>query len=79
YTLAEVKQHGSPDDLWMILYNRVYDFTAFSAQHPGGAEVLFDCGGVDATEAFEDVGHSKNACEMLAPFLLGRVPKNDEK
>ncbi|KAJ8143360.1 hypothetical protein OXX80_001087 [Metschnikowia pulcherrima] len=79
YTLCEVRQHDLPDNLWMIIYNKVYDLTNFSTSHPGGAEVLFDCGGVDATEAFEDVGHSKIACDMLEPYLIGSIPSNDAK
>ncbi|KAG8426007.1 hypothetical protein J3459_008511 [Metarhizium acridum] len=31
----------------------------------GGEEVLLDCAGQDATEAFEDVGHSDEARETL--------------
>lgn len=79
YTLAEVKNHGTPENLWMILYNKIYDVTSLVSMHPGGPEVLFDCGGVDATDAFEDVGHSKNASDMLIPFLIGRLPESDAK
>lgn len=30
-------------------------------QHPGGEEVLIEQAGREATEAFEDVGHSSDA------------------
>lgn len=73
YSHQEVRAHGHADDLWMILYNKVYDVTAFTLDHPGGAEVLFDCAGVDATAAFEDVGHSQDAVDMLAPYLVGQL------
>ncbi|CAN3358363.1 hypothetical protein DICA3_F12420 [Diutina catenulata] len=73
YTLDEIKQHDTPDDLWMIIYNKVYDVTLFASDHPGGVEVLYDCGGVDATEAFDDVAHSDDAVTMLAPYYLGDV------
>lgn len=79
YTLAEIKKHDTPDDLWMIIYNKVFDVTAFTKQHPGGAEVLFDCSGVDATEPFEDVGHSNIALKMLIPYYLGEVVENERK
>lgn len=71
FTLEQIKHHDSPDDLWMVIYNKVYDVTSFTPSHPGSAEVLFDCGGVDATEAFEDVAHSDDAFQMLAPFYVG--------
>ncbi|KAI5952322.1 hypothetical protein KGF54_003188 [Candida jiufengensis] len=78
-SLKEIKKHDQPNDLWMILYNKVYDLTEFTKYHIGGIEVLYDCGGSDATEAFEDVGHSDFAVEMLKPYLIGDVELNDRK
>ncbi|ODV82365.1 cytochrome b5, partial [Suhomyces tanzawaensis NRRL Y-17324] len=75
----QVREHDTPEDLWMILYNKVYDVTAFAKDHPGGVEVLFDCGGVDCTEAFEDVAHSDDAVDMLAPFYLGDIVPEEHK
>lgn len=40
-------------------------------QHPGGEEILIENAAADATEAFEDVGHSTDAREMLAQYLIG--------
>lgn len=73
YTLDQIKTHDQPHDLWMIIFNKVYDVTDFCKDHPGGAEVMFDCGGVDATEAFEDVAHSDVAVQMLGPYYLGEL------
>jgi cytochrome b involved in lipid metabolism len=39
----------------------------------GGEEVLLDVGGQDATEAFEDVGHSDEAREILDGMLVGTL------
>lgn len=77
FTLAEVKLHSRPDDLWMIIYNKIYDVTKFAQDHPGGVEVLFDCAGVDATEAFEDVAHSEDAFNMLLPYFVGSLHDDD--
>ncbi len=41
----------------------------------GGEEVLFDVGGQDATEAFEDVGHSDEAREILDGLLVGTLKR----
>lgn len=79
YTCDEVKRHDKPDDLWMIIYNKVYNLTNFSKIHPGDVEVLFDCGGTDGTEAFEDVGHSDYAYQMLRPYLIGELPLQEHK
>jgi cytochrome b involved in lipid metabolism len=47
----------------------------------GGEEVLLDVGGQDATEAFEDVGHSDEAREILNGLLIGTLKRgpNDPK
>lgn len=42
-------------------------------QHPGGEEVLLEQAGGDATESFEDVGHSTDAKEMLKQYFIGEV------
>jgi cytochrome b5 len=41
----------------------------------GGEEVLLDVGGQDATEAFEDVGHSDEAREILHGLLIGNLKR----
>lgn len=42
----------------------------------GGEEVMLDVGGQDATEAFEDVGHSDEARETLEQLLVGTLKRN---
>ncbi len=42
-------------------------------QHPGGEEVLLEQAGADATESFEDVGHSTDAREMLEQYYVGEL------
>lgn len=41
----------------------------------GGEEVLLDVAGQDATEAFEDVGHSDEAREILQGLLVGTLKR----
>ena len=40
---------------------RLYSPLSPPRQHPGGAEVLLDVAGQDATDQFEDIGHSNDA------------------
>lgn len=42
-----------------------YDVTTFTKRHPGGVAVLRNLNGLDATQAFEDAGHSAKARAML--------------
>lgn len=47
-------------------------------QHPGGEEVLLEQGGKDATEQFEDVGHSTDARTMMKDYLIGELNEEDK-
>jgi cytochrome b involved in lipid metabolism len=40
-------------------------------KHPGGEESLLEENSRDATEAFEDVGHSDEARAMLSKMFIG--------
>lgn len=73
YTLSEVEVHNSSKDCWLIIDGKVYDVTNFLEEHPGGDELLLSATGKDATDDFEDVGHSNSAREMMAEFLVGEV------
>jgi len=70
-TLEELKEHTSKDNLWVLLHGKVYDVSKFLDEHPGGDEVILAEKGTDATEAFEDVGHSDEARALLPPMLVG--------
>nr|CAG8520140.1 15454_t:CDS:2 [Entrophospora candida] len=74
FTLEELAKHKTKDSLYVSIGGKVYDVTNFIDEHPGGEEVLLDEGGKDATEAFEDVGHSDEARELLKGFEIGGQP-----
>ncbi|CAA0813055.1 Cytochrome b5 isoform E [Striga hermonthica] len=60
-------------DCWLIISGKVYDVTPFMDDHPGGDEVLLSATGKDATNDFEDVGHSDSAREMLDKYYVGEI------
>ncbi|KAG9091947.1 hypothetical protein FS749_016123 [Ceratobasidium sp. UAMH 11750] len=64
-TLEQLKQHTTTDSFYVLIHGKVYDVTKFLDEHPGGDEVITAEGGKDATEAFEDVGHSDEARDIL--------------
>ncbi|KAI6241911.1 Cytochrome b5 heme-binding domain-containing protein [Aphelenchoides fujianensis] len=70
-SLEEVAKHNTTDSCWIALNGKVYDVTKFIEEHPGGEDVLLREAGTDATAAFEDVGHSSDALEMTAEYLIG--------
>lgn len=71
YEYDEVAKHNTQDDLWVIINGKVYDITAYIDEHPGGEEVILDLAGQDATEAFDDIGHSDEAVDILKKLYLG--------
>ncbi|KAG0608743.1 hypothetical protein M758_8G128800 [Ceratodon purpureus] len=79
YTLEEVGQHVAQDDCWMVINGKVYNLTSFMDDHPGGDDVLLQVAGRDATNEFEDVGHSKAAIEQMQDFFVGKCPQVFEK
>uniref|UniRef100_A0A671M723 Cytochrome b5 n=1 Tax=Sinocyclocheilus anshuiensis TaxID=1608454 RepID=A0A671M723_9TELE len=77
YRLSEVEERNSFKSTWIIIHNKVYDVTKFLEEHPGGEEVLREQVGGDATENFEDVGHSTDAREMASSFVIGELHPDD--
>ncbi|KAF3917957.1 hypothetical protein ABW20_dc0110492 [Dactylellina cionopaga] len=75
YTYAQVTAGDSKENLLVIIDEKVYNVSKFVDEHPGGEEVLLDVAGQDGTEAFEDVGHSDEAREILANYLVGTLKR----
>jgi len=76
---AEVSTHrDKKSGTWVIIHDNVYDLTKFLDEHPGGEEVLLEQAGKDATEHFEDVGHSTDARDLMKSFLIGELHDDDK-
>ncbi|XP_075441589.1 cytochrome b5 isoform X2 [Ascaphus truei] len=67
-----------------VLYNTVHELSGpntlhsvFPKRHPGGEEVLREQAGGDATETFEDIGHSTDARTMSKEFIVGELHPDD--
>mmetsp|Transcript_487 Transcript_487/g.692 ORF Transcript_487/g.692 Transcript_487/m.692 type:complete len:123 (-) Transcript_487:301-669(-) len=73
YSMEEIKLHNKEDDMWMVLYGKVYNVTQFKDDHPGGPEIMLDNSGQDATEAFEEVFHSETARKQVTEYCIGSV------
>ncbi|CAM9291692.1 unnamed protein product, partial [Chrysoparadoxa australica] len=73
----QVAKHDSQEDIYIIISSkgevlpRVYDITKYLDDHPGGAEVLLEVAGQDATDMFEDIGHSQDARETMKKYEVG--------
>lgn len=45
-------------------------------EHPGGDEVLLAATGKDATNDFEDVGHSDTARDLMHKYFIGELDES---
>ncbi|GIX97701.1 cytochrome b5 [Caerostris darwini] len=79
YTLEEISEHQDKKSVWILIHGKVYDVTKFLEEHPGGEEVLLDQAGKHATEAFEDIGHSTDARDLMKQYCIGDLCEEDKK
>lgn len=83
-TLLLVKQHNTAESCWVILYGKVYDVTSFIPEHPGGAKIILQLAGTDATEEYDPIHPPGTLEESLEPKqCLGTIdettfPKPEE-
>jgi cytochrome b involved in lipid metabolism len=75
FTYQDVAEHNTKKDCFLVIHDVVYDCTKFIDEHPGGEEVMLDVAGQDASEAFEDVGHSDEARETLQALKVGTLKR----
>lgn len=50
----------------------VYNITDYLLDHPGGADILLELAGKDASEAYDDAGHSEDAQEIMDAYHVGK-------
>eukprot|EP00758_Cryptobia_borreli_P003905 Tbor_TRINITY_DN4055_c0_g2::TRINITY_DN4055_c0_g2_i1::g.11696::m.11696/K00326/E1.6.2.2; cytochrome-b5 reductase len=72
----EVRQHNTPDSLWIVLHGVVYDCTAFQRYHPGGEAILRGCAGRDATDLYDHYHRWVSIASLLGPYEVGRLAGN---
>jgi len=83
--MSEVRKHNTKDSAWVVLHGKVYDLTAFLADHPGGEQVVLDWAGKDATKFWSAIHKQAWIQEYTKPeWCLGPlgpepvVPVNEE-
>lgn len=69
-TKEEVARHDRFDDCWIIIRDKVYDFSEWKDHHPGGPFVARLYAGKDATAEFGEF-HSRLAEKHMAHFCVG--------
>jgi 4-hydroxysphinganine ceramide fatty acyl 2-hydroxylase len=67
---------NTPKSLWIAYRGKIYDFTEFASDHPGGDSLILKYAGQDMGEAMADPTehvHSRAAYEMMDEFLIGQL------
>lgn len=78
FTRQEISSSSSESDAKLIIHNNVYQVSKFLDEHPGGHEVLMNVAGKDASEDFDDIGHSLDAKELMKKYLIGELVDEDK-
>ena len=73
WTADEVRKHNTREDIWMILYGKVYVVTHYLRYHPGGIDTLLKAAGKDGTALFEKHHSWVNAHGLLEACCVGRL------
>lgn len=69
--------HNKEEDLWIVINDRVYDVSKYANEHPGGPIVLLNKAGRNASLAFEQASHSRNAKEnVMVKYEIGKIDLN---
>lgn len=81
YSLADIAKYNGKNGArtWIVLHDNVYDVTDYISQHPGGPELIEEYAGKDATNGFDEFGHSSDAKKMLKVYLIGELEDGDKK
>lgn len=67
-------KHGTRDSLWVAIRGKIYDVTGYLAKHPGGAAILLQYGGRDATEVATAAHRGSTlAAQLMKERFIGRL------
>ncbi|RAH47497.1 FMN-dependent alpha-hydroxy acid dehydrogenase family protein [Aspergillus brunneoviolaceus CBS 621.78] len=66
-SVKEVETHSLETDIWIIVNRKVYDVTKFAPIHPGGAQIIYQHAGKDASVKYNNIYSSS----LIATELYG--------
>lgn len=76
FALEDLDAHKSAQSCWVTYKGKVYDVTAFVADHPGGDDLILNNAGTNVENIMKDKDshdHSESAYEMLEEYVIGRL------
>ena len=72
-SMDEIQKHNNEESPWLLIHGKVYGVKEYMDNHPGGPEILVDNSGKDASEEYDDIGHSDDATAEMEKYLVGRL------
>ncbi|KAI9888801.1 MAG: hypothetical protein M1814_006255 [Vezdaea aestivalis] len=69
-TATEVSRHNQDNDAFIVVGGNVFDVTDFHPHHPGGAQIILDYAGSDATDAYNEIHSPDLILSELGPSKL---------
>jgi len=75
-TENELLKNNKDGKLWILIDNKVYDLTEYQNEHPGSDSILHDVMDIDATQEFQDVGHSTEADKIKESYQIGIIDRD---
>jgi cytochrome P450 / NADPH-cytochrome P450 reductase len=78
YGWDEILRHDKAGDFWVVVHGVVYDVSEWMYRHPGGAEILIEAWGHDATQRFDSAGHSAEARLLTQSFKVGLLKEGSQ-
>ncbi|PFH58278.1 hypothetical protein XA68_13925 [Ophiocordyceps unilateralis] len=79
YDAKQIAEHNKPEDAWLIIHGKVYDLSNYMKDHPGGPEIINETAGLDASEGFDNAGHSEDAFDIMKDLYKGKLKGFKEK
>jgi cytochrome b involved in lipid metabolism len=70
---VKLSQESREKGHWLVIRNHVVDISRFKDEHPGGSDILMEVCETDATEEFENIGHSESAIEEMLKHSVGTI------
>jgi sulfite reductase alpha subunit-like flavoprotein len=80
FNASEVALHNDEEHgYWMVVNGAVYDMNEFLHLHPGGARIILENAGLDATREYQAVQHHQHSevDAVLSMYKLGQVRRLD--
>jgi len=69
---ADLVDHSTPDDCWLLIGDTVHDLTDYAPDHPGGENLITDLCGTNATLEYK-LEHPLSLLQTLPESVIGTI------